>query len=412
MKIDVLEMMKQISAALGVQMLLLSPPYEEIKKMDFEFGPKLYAGFEYQPMIEALKQYCMPDTIYVMKNSLYMYHTFFRFPEEIQKEYHYDFCILGPVLFQPLNQSEFHTIMEENRIDSRYGRSLQVFYSQIPCMSSYEHWNSIVISFCKVIFQKDIRMIQSHDPGRDFFKVNVAELSMQPEVELGTESIERRYEAENAMLQAIRQGNITEAVLRYNQFRQYKILPRSSDLVRNMKNLMFVANTLMRKAVEEAHVHPKYIDDLSCRLAIQIENCTSEAQLQKLNNEMVRKYCLLVKNHSRSRYASLVHNCLDYVDFHFNEELSLKELARRFSVSSTYLSSLFKKEVGMNLIEYIQSVRLRQALVLLNTTRKPIQEIASQCGFGDVNYFTRVFKKTYELSPRGYRNKIQENGQR
>ena len=121
---------------------------------------------------------------------------------------------------------------------------------------------------------------------------------------------------------------------------------------------------------------------------------------------MVRKYCLLVQNHSRMGYSSLVHDCLDYVDFHYSEPLSLKDLAERFSVSSTYLSSLFKKEVHMNLIEYIQSVRLRQALVLLNTTRLPIQEIAGQCGFLDVNYFTRVFKKSYEVSPREYRNKI------
>jgi AraC-like DNA-binding protein len=43
---------------------------------------------------------------------------------------------------------------------------------------------------------------------------------------------------------------------------------------------------------------------------------------------------------------------------------------------------------------------------MLNTTRLPIQEIASNCGFLDVNYFTRVFRKVHGISPRAYRNKM------
>jgi AraC-like DNA-binding protein len=60
----------------------------------------------------------------------------------------------------------------------------------------------------------------------------------------------------------------------------------------------------------------------------------------------------------------------------------------------------------MNLKEYIQEVRLRHARLMLNTTRLPIQEIASNCGFLDVNYFTRVFRKVHGISPRAYRNKM------
>lgn len=62
----------------------------------------------------------------------------------------------------------------------------------------------------------------------------------------------------------------------------------------------------------------------------------------------------------------------------------------------------------MNLKEYIQEVRLKHARLLLNTTKFPIQEIAANCGFLDVNYFTRVFKKVHGMSPREYRNKMQE----
>ena len=171
---------------------------------------------------------------------------------------------------------------------------------------------------------------------------------------------------------------------------------------------MFVVNTLLRKAVEEVQVHPIYIDELSRKLAIQIESCTTGNQLNTLRTEMIKKYCLLVKNYSRSGYSSLVRECMDYVDFHYMEQITLTSLAQQYFVSNTHLSALFKKEVNMNLKEYIQEVRLKHARLLLNTTQFPIQEIAANCGFLDVNYFTRVFKKVHGMSPREYRNKMQE----
>ena len=125
---------------------------------------------------------------------------------------------------------------------------------------------------------------------------------------------------------------------------------------------------------------------------------------------MVRKYCLLVKNYSRRDYSSLVQTCLDYIDFHYSEDLSLDLMAKLCSVSNTYLSSLFKKEVNMTLTDYINSTRIRQSLILLNTTTMSIQEISMKCGFSDSNYFTRTFKKFQGQSPKGYRETIRRNG--
>ena len=78
------------------------------------------------------------------------------------------------------------------------------------------------------------------------------------------------------------------------------------------------------------------------------------------------------------------------------------------SVSESYLSSLFKKETGTTITDYINSTRIRQALILLNTSSLPIGEVASRCGFLDSNYFSRIFKKQLGLSPREYRDSIRK----
>ncbi len=230
---------------------------------------------------------------------------------------------------------------------------------------------------------------------------------MQPDTDFTTDIIEKRYRMENSFLEAVIKGDFAEATQRMNEWGKFRILPRHGDALRDVKNLSLVMNTLLRKSVEQANVHPVYIDELSRKQAIEIESLSSVGQIQMHRMEMIRKYCLLVNNYSRSGYSQLIHRCLDYVDFHYMEQITLKSLADQFYVSNTHLSALFKKEVDLNLKEYIQEVRLRQARLMLNTTRLPIQEIATSCGFLDVNYFTRVFRKVHGISPRAYRNKMQ-----
>ena len=60
----------------------------------------------------------------------------------------------------------------------------------------------------------------------------------------------------------------------------------------------------------------------------------------------------------------------------------------------------------MTLTDYILQTRIAHAIYLLNTTQMSIQTIASQCGFDDGNYFTRIFKRTQGQSPRQYRKSI------
>lgn len=407
MQADILDVMKDTFGALGIQTLYMKPPYDEASCIDFGIGNKLYGDFDYKIVMDEIVKECLPDTIYIFKNYFYMYHTIFKFPESIQEEYGYTHCVIGPMLFHPVTQAEFAAVMLENHVDEKYGRDLQVFYSRMPYLNSFEQWSSMVIGFCKHFFDRELRLVQDHVPNSTMFSIKFNSFSIQPEPDFSTETIEKRYAAENRLLEAVKTGNYVEATLRFNEFIQYRILPRNNDPIRDMKNLLFVQNTLLRKAVEEANVHPVYIDDLSRKIAIQIESYTSESQLNAIRGDMIRKYCLLVNNYSRSGYSALIRKCLDYVDFHYMEQISLTSLAQKYFVSNTHLSALFKKEVEINLKEYIQEVRLRQARIQLNTTRLPIQEIAANCGFLDVNYFTRVFRKVHGMSPREYRNKLQ-----
>lgn len=201
-------------------------------------------------------------------------------------------------------------------------------------------------------------------------------------------------------------GQLNKADSLYQSFHYKQLEVRTADPLRNRKNYSIILNTLLRKAAEQGSVHPLHIDSISSQFAREIELCASPGAVDELNRRMVRQYCLLVKNHSLKGYSPLIQKALTLIDADITADLSLYAQARQLNVNSSYLSTLFKKETGVTLTEYVNKKRIRHALFLLNTTSLQIQVIAQSCGIPDVNYFTKTFRKYVGKTPKEYRNCI------
>lgn len=93
----------------------------------------------------------------------------------------------------------------------------------------------------------------------------------------------------------------------------------------------------------------------------------------------------------------------EYIDEHFSEKMSLDELAKMGYVSKFYFTRLFKEQFGLSVNSYIIQMRITKAKELLRFSDKSIEEIGSECGMEDANYFARMFKKVEGISPREYR---------
>lgn len=227
--------------------------------------------------------------------------------------------------------------------------------------------------------------------------------------EMADASVEQRYSAENTLLMAIAAGDYEKALGTYSQLSHYHIQARADDPLEDRRHLTVILNSLCRKTVEVAGVHPLYIDDLSTRFATGINRLNTPDELEALMSSMIREYCLLVRNHAMKGYSDITRQIVSYIDFHYTEELSLAYFARMFNLSKTYLSDLFRKETGTTLTDFIHQVRMRRAIVLLNASTLPITAVATACGYNDINYFIRRFKKTYGLSPKQYQKVIQHS---
>ena len=111
-------------------------------------------------------------------------------------------------------------------------------------------------------------------------------------------------------------------------------------------------------------------------------------------------------------YPSIHHpaiqQALIYIDHHFREPLSLKILAEQVHLAPGYLSELFQRATGMPFGAYLQDIRLRFALSVLQSSSVSITEACYISGFSNLSHFTRVFKKKYGYSPRERRRLFSE----
>ncbi len=112
-----------------------------------------------------------------------------------------------------------------------------------------------------------------------------------------------------------------------------------------------------------------------------------------------------VAKKQQDKADDVVEQAKAYIAKHFTDELSLDEMAREVGISPFYLSKLFKEAEGVNYIDYVTKLRIAYAKELLLGTEQSIKEICHASGYGDPNYFSRIFKKWTGTTPTEFREK-------
>lgn len=103
----------------------------------------------------------------------------------------------------------------------------------------------------------------------------------------------------------------------------------------------------------------------------------------------------------------IILDVMQIVQNHYNDpELYIRQIAQQVYMTPNYLSTLFKKEVGKTIGNYITEIRLEQSARLLTETNMKLYDISKAVGYTDTNYYSKLFKKHYYMTPAEYRNRI------
>lgn len=403
MQIDLIELLKQLLELQNIRLTLLTPSYVVTQPLDLGLRENFLENYDSSKFIQRITADCTEANLSFIMDSFYTNYVVFLLPETEYPEHSY--VLIGPYCYERINKGQISEIISRFPHNPSIEGGLCEYYNALPLIEMEGYFESFLFNMVSRFYPEDTLKVTHYTSPKLYLSPTDHE-KQETEIDLSYNLIEQRYQVEKDLLQAIATGNSTKALEYLERFLKFRISPRTSNPLRDKKNLLIVQNTLYRKAAQEGCVHPYKIDEISASYAKKIEEISSSKEADKVSLEMTRKYSLLVNNYSLKGYSATIQSVINYIMFHLNEPLSLKHLADYFSMNSSYLSTLFKKEVGVTLTDYIIQQKIRHAIFLLNQNHMQIQEVAVSVGIPDVNYFIKLFKKINGVTPKEYRDSI------
>ncbi len=315
-----------------------------------------------------------------------------------------DLFFLGPALTKPLSKKE--TIREMQKYSLSQGQQAQFlqYCDTLPVMESHILYRTGDLVFGRLSgLQKPMRIAQANNVAlMDTFYPSDTPLGGEHIMQMRT--VETRYEQSATLTDAVKQGNLSLALHIIGQYSPTQnTAVRNANPLRNAQNYCIVLNTQLRHALEVSGIHPYRVDQLSNEVGLEIEQLKSLSQIPAFFNQVIRRYCRLVQEHAYPNLKPLINLTVTYIKEHLTDNLTVKDTAKVLTVNANYLSTLFRKEMGMTFIDFVNKERTTQAAALLKHASLQIQQIASLVGYNNTSYFAKQFLRFQGISPSQYR---------
>jgi two-component system response regulator YesN len=138
----------------------------------------------------------------------------------------------------------------------------------------------------------------------------------------------------------------------------------------------------------------------------QIMNCRTKEEFEQICIEKIRLIAGKVSVIKKKAISNIIDKANRIIDERFSQELTLDEISKELYISPQYFSRLYKSEMGVNFIERLTEVRIKNAKKLMKESEHTVKEICFMSGYCDPNYFSRLFKKHEGVSPSEYLKQI------
>ena len=212
------------------------------------------------------------------------------------------------------------------------------------------------------------------------------------------------YDEDMSQYELVRRGDMKALAVGKRMFEGPTTGSLSDDPLKNYQYLFVASITLACRFCIEGGLATEEAFNLSDLYIRQVDRCRSVEEVFALHDTMFKDYTTRMQNLARKNvYSRQVHRCMDYIDKHLQQPLTVKKLAEELELSESYVSILFKKETGLAVSEYIRRRRVDTAKSLLQYTEFDCVEIAEYLCFSSDSHFSRIFREYVGQSPREFR---------
>lgn len=137
-----------------------------------------------------------------------------------------------------------------------------------------------------------------------------------------------------------------------------------------------------------------------------LHNTYSFSELYDTSNSLIKKFTDFCSNATYQGDSDIIKRAIGHIKENYTAEITLASTAKKIHVSPSYLSTLFKAETNETFSQYLTHTRLASSIRMLKSTHLSITDIALSCGFSNQSYFIKIFRETYGVTPKQYRDSI------
>ena len=375
---------------------ILSEPFRaEDLKYDLGLRAYLYDAFDYELSLRSLLSTRQDKPLVFVSDIFGCSYCILRLNGDINHVF-----LVGPYC-QNVSADTIPDLFPAQDIPSEKEALLQRFFREVPKVPHEPMLITLMTTLAESLYGTSVSPVFESAPFDD--KALYGTYSNKQEKNFSLFEIEHRYDIMGKLLNAVKDANVDLALHYTSQFNVQAPKQRFSNALMDTKKWLIIFNTSLRITAEQAKIHPYHLDDISTKFSFKIESITDPTVKFSVMQDMVRQYCDLIERQNVSNYSLLVQKVLILIAYDLSADLSLSTVSQQVNANASYLSNLFKKEVGTTLTEYVTLRRIQRARELLRNPKLQIQEIAQRVGICDLAYFTRLFKKQVGMSPSEYR---------
>lgn len=180
----------------------------------------------------------------------------------------------------------------------------------------------------------------------------------------------------------------------------------SNNALTNLKYHFVVTTAMITRHCVDAGMELEQAYRLSDFYILKMDSLQTKEAISNLHDDMVLdftgKMLLLKKNAVISKSITM---CVEYIYNHIHDRITVEDLAEYTELSTSYLSRLFKKELGISVSDYIREKKIEKAQNLLKYSDFSLVEISNYLSFSSQSHFIQTFERLVGMTPKKYRDR-------
>lgn len=307
----------------------------------------------------------------------------------------------GPMIMGSFRESVIDNLIELNQLESKELPEIILFLKSMAVREPAEvnHLANLLHSCVTSSIGSNLEYIVKNQQYREQLQISQ---TIKKQKTASTPA-EYPFELENQLILKTKSGDTIAAINILRELLDTIAALESGELDAIKIKFLGIYAVLARNI---ANQDPLFHDsmDLDYQDMYRLDNALTFNELFQVAASFVEFCCNKAIVYSYNGESTTLKKALKIINANFSSKINLEEIAVQIHVNTSYLSYLFKHEMGLSFTDYINTLRINMAKNLLIKTNMSIIDISMQSGFSDQSYFTKVFKKIESFTPKEYRS--------